>query len=251
MKKNLKFTVSYDGKKYFGWQTQSTKKTVQETIEKAISKAINIEVELVKIDASGRTDSGVHARGQVFSTHLPIKMPPEKFKLVLNRILPSDISIECIEEVSDDFHARYCAKSKTYSYSIYTGTRKDPFLGDYAWHVPHRICLKRMREACECLLGEHDFRSFMASGSGKTNTIRTIYEIAIKEDKCNDIIEITYIGSGFLYNMVRIMTALLIEVGQGRKSKEDVVRILNEKDRTFVPYTAPAQGLYLERVDYE
>lgn len=240
---NIRITIEYIGTKYAGWQKQSGVKTVQNEIEDAIGKITKEEVDLY---GSGRTDAGVHAYGQVANFHSETSIPADKIKYALNQQLPEDICILESQEVPEEFHARFDAKAKTYLYRIQTGEIKRPFEKNRAYYVRQNLDLCKMQIAAQDLLGEHDFSSFKTEGSSAKNFVRTIYDIQIQQRA--DIIEIEITGNGFLYNMVRIITGTLIEIGKGRDY--NIREILAAKDREKAGPTAPAHGLYLKTLQY-
>lgn len=243
--RNIKLIIEYDGSKYYGWQKQPNIITVQEDIEVAINRAIN---EDVAIFCSGRTDKGVHARGQVANFYTNSTIPGNKFRDALNCALPDDISIRLSEEVDESFHSRYSAIGKEYRYVIYNNKVRSPIHRNYSYHVPFNLDITLMKEAAKIFVGTHDFRAFMSSGSAVKNTVRTIHNISL--EKYGDMIELKVSGNGFLYNMVRIMTGTLIEIGNEKKDCNDICDIIESKDRIKAGHTAPAQGLYLEKVLY-
>ncbi|MGN0795403.1 MAG: tRNA pseudouridine(38-40) synthase TruA [Christensenellales bacterium] len=245
----FKLTVEYDGTKYHGWQKQENALTVQETLEKALAKlGINATT-----TASGRTDSGVHAKGQVVHFDGDVKIPCESLPLAINSYLPSDVAVVKCEKAADDFNARFDAKRKTYCYRMYVSRLRHPLLENNHYHVTGNIDLEKMKSAAKVIEGEHDFKCFEASGSTVSDTVRTIYEIKIKTTELIDCreIEIYVTGNGFLYNMVRIIAGTLLYVGQGKLSVDDVKNILENKDRTAAGKTLSAKGLTLEEVVYE
>jgi len=243
--KNYKMTIEYDGSKFYGWQKLNDKRTVQKEIERIFKK---ITYENVRVHGSGRTDKFVHSNGQVASFEIDLKIPLEKFKDILNKNLSDDIFIKNIKEVNEDFHARFSARKKTYRYKIYTGIEKDVFLNNYYYHFPYELNIDKMIEASKKIIGKRDFRSFVAKSVNKENTIRTIETInIIKKDS---FIDIVIIGDGFLYKMVRTIVGNLIDVGRGLITADELEEIINKKDIKKAKFTAPANGLYLEKVEY-
>ena len=243
--RNIKLLIEYDGSKYYGWQKQPNILTVQEDIEIAINRITNEDVILF---GSGRTDKGVHATGQVANFHTNSRIPENKFRDALNCVLPDDISIRLSEEVSESFHSRYSAIGKEYRYLIYNNKVRSPIHRNYSYHVPFSLDMVLMKEAAKAFVGTHDFMTFMSSGSAVKNTVRTIHNISL--EKNGDVIELKVSGNGFLYNMVRIMTGTLIEIGNGRMDYNKICDIIESKDRIKAGHTAPPQGLYLEKVLY-
>lgn len=241
----VKFIIAYQGTRYQGWQRQRRYKSVQETIEKLLSNLLGEKIELT---ASGRTDAGVHARAQVATFEHHSTFPTARLCYVLNYHLPDDIQILSAEDAADGFHPRYSAKGKVYEYRIDNGPAKDPLKAFLVWHVPEPLDLEAMRTAAAHWLGTHDFATFRSQGSSAKTTIRTLEAIVI--NKVGYDVTLTFRGNGFLYNMVRIMTAVLVMIGKGRLTPADAERLLAARDRTSAPWTAPAQGLYLSEVIY-
>ncbi|MCM8789784.1 MAG: tRNA pseudouridine(38-40) synthase TruA [Candidatus Omnitrophica bacterium] len=241
--RNIKLEIEYDGTNYCGWQIQKSynspldshkSRSIQEVIEKNVQRIIQ---EKIKLIASGRTDAGVHALGQVVNFTMSSSIPLRKLKHALNRLLPSDIAIINVEEVALDFHSRFCAKSKIYRYTILNRDFPSPFLKNQAYFFPYPLDLGLMRKESKVLLGRHDFRAFCASNSSTKNTIRTIKKIVIKKSVYNltpitynpkehSLISIEIEADGFLYNMVRNIVGTLIEIGRGRFKKGYLKRIL-------------------------
>jgi len=245
MVRNIKLNIAYDGTNYHGWQTQLNGPTIQETIEKAISIVMKQKVNLA---GSGRTDSGVHAFDQVANFTADTKIPENKIKIALNANLPTDIRIIDSVDVPLDFNSRFDAHDKTYMYQIYNDRVWSPFYSRYSCFVPATLDFDIMERASGSLIGTHDFRGFMASNSDVKTTVRTVYEAKlVKEDK---LIKLYINGSGFLYNMVRIIVGSLIDIGKGIKNVDCIERALEEKDRKLLGKTAEPQGLFLMKVNY-
>jgi tRNA pseudouridine38-40 synthase len=202
----------------------------------------------VKISASGRTDAGVHAKGQVIHFDSPLTLPVEKWELALNSMLPEDISVLSVKEADPAFHARFDANGKEYRYYLNQSPKRDPFQRNYAFHYPYPLNLEAMREASAYLLGTHDFSSFCSARTEVEDKVRTIKTIEILEDE--EKVSFHFIGNGFLYNMVRILVGTLIEVGSGKRKSEEIMEILEKRDRRYAGKTAPGQGLYLWQVFY-
>lgn len=242
--RNIKIVIQYNGKNYCGWQKQPDSLGIQGTIEKSI---YDITKEEVKIVGSGRTDSGVHALGQVANFKLESSIPTDKIPNALNAKLPKDISIiDCIE-VDDEFHARYSATGKTYRYLIYNNDYRSPIHKDTSYHVRYELDFDKMCNEAKYLIGTYDFKGFMSSGSSVTDTVREIYNIEIKKQE--DLIVLEVQGNGFLYNMVRIIVGTLVDIGRGR-IQESLKDIIEAEDRGRCGHTAPAHGLFLKKVDY-
>lgn len=244
--KNFRMTIQYDGSRYSGWQKQgNTQNTIQGKIEDVLEKLTNEEIE---IHGSGRTDAGVHALGQVANFKCNASLSETELMDVLNSYLPLDIRVINLKEAEPRFHARLNAKKKQYRYTINTNTVHDVFNRKYQYHLPEALNLEAMQEAIFYLQGEHDFKSFCDNKRMKKSTVRTIYEIKLTLE--NGILTIDYLGNGFLYHMVRILTGTLIEVGQGKRGPEEIPDIIRAKDRSASGFLAPAEGLTLIKVEY-
>ena len=244
--RNLKLTIQYDGTKYCGWQKQPNSPGIQGTIEYAIYE---ITKEKVNITGSGRTDAGVHALGQVANFKTNSTIPSSRIPDALNAKLPKDISIIDCQEVPDDFHSRYSATGKIYRYLIYNKPYRSPLYKDTSYHVRYDLDIDKMRLEAKSLLGTHDFKGFMSSGSSVKDTVRTIHNITIEESE--DLIIIEVEGNGFLYNMVRIIAGTLIRAGAGDLEPEQMKDILAAEDRSAAGPTAPAHGLTMIGLEYE
>lgn len=242
--RNLKLTIQYDGTKYCGWQKQPNSSGIQGTIEYAIYE---ITREKVNIIGSGRTDAGVHALGQVANFKTNSNIPAARIPDALNAKLPKDISIIDCQEVSDDFHSRYSATGKIYRYLIYNKPYRSPLYKDISYHVRYDLDIQKMRVEAQSLLGTHEFKGFMSSGSSVKDTVRTIHNISIEES--GDLIVLQVEGNGFLYNMVRILVGTLVDIGRGRIDKP-LEEIIASQDRGEAGHTAPAHGLFLKKVHY-
>lgn len=246
---NYKMVLQYDGTRYDGWQKQgNTAHTIQGKLETVLARMIGAPV---AVQGAGRTDAGVHAYGQTASFQLSEEKPAEEIRQYLNHYLPEDIEVLSLEEAPKRFHARLSAIRKTYLYRIGTGDRKHVFDRKYLYRQDGRLDISAMRRAAKILLGTHDFRSFCSNKRMKKSTVRTLYDIQIQEDKEGQEIRISFTGNGFLYNMVRILTGTLIEIGQGERQPEEICVILQAKNREAAGFTAPPQGLVLVSVEYE
>lgn len=239
-------TFSYDGSKYNGYQKQPNKRTIQSEIEKALT-TINNNC-FVSISASGRTDALVHAINQKAHFDLNINITCDKLKKAINSLIPKDIYVKKIETVSDSFHARYNVLVKQYIYKINIG-EYNPIEKDYVLQLCHDLNITEIKKALKYLEGTHNFKSFVKANPDITDYTRTIIETDIKEE--NNILIISFLGTGFLRYMVRNMVGLLIEIGLGKRKSEDVITILNKEDRTSSGITALPNGLYLKDVFYE
>lgn len=238
-------TIAYDGTDFCGYQWQPKQRTVQSALEESIKQMFNKKITTF---ASGRTDSGVHARAQTLHFDVDTSIPAEKIAHILNKYLPADIVAQKSQAVAIDFHARYNDIKKTYSYLIDTRLQPDVFLLRYSLRYPYKLNTRTMRIAAQHLIGEHDFSSFCSNKSAVENKTRKIHQLDIINQK--GLIKIIVSGNGFLYNMVRIIASALIEVGAGRIAIEDINNILAARDRRQAPRTAAAHGLTLEKVEY-
>lgn len=249
--KNICLEISYDGTEYSGFQSQPNGNTVQDKLEEAIFRLTR---EKPKVISSGRTDAGVHAKSQWINFHTNSQIPINRWRMALNTNLPEDIAALSAYEVPMEFHARRHARKKTYRYSINTMPSPDVFRRRFEYHLPVPLWVGRMREAASWLIGTHDFTSFCSARTILENKVRTIYELRIEassDDAFRGRIELFVTGSGFLYNMVRIIAGTLIEVGKGKRKPADLAQIRDSKDRTRAGLTAPAHGLTLWRVEYD
>ena len=243
---NYKLTIQYDGSRYDGWQRQgNTDNTIQGKIESVLSRLVG---ESVEIHGAGRTDAGVHAEGQVASVKLPGKRSAAEVMDYLNQYLPEDIAVIAVEEADERFHARLTAVGKVYRYDIRLGSTPNVFRRKYQYRVEQPLDIAAMRQAAEHLTGTHDYRAFCSNKRYKKSTVRTVSAIDIQVDGAD--MSITFRGDGFLYNMVRILTGTLLEVGLGERKAEEMSAILESLDRTRAGKTAPAQGLTLVQVEY-
>lgn len=241
-----KITIEYDGTKYKGWQRlNNTDKTIQEKVEVLLTKILGKKIE---VHGSGRTDTGVHAFGQVAHFEFNEKIDVNKLLYTCNQMLPQDIAFKKIEEVDDNFHARYSVKAKRYLYKIWNEEIPSAINRKYFYHLPNQLDLLAMEKAAKILIGRHDFSSFTADKSKGKSMEREIYDIKIRRSGSEVYIE--FLGEGFLYKMVRIITGTLIEVGIGEKKPDDIEIILDKRDRKFAGNTAPSHGLYLLEVIY-
>jgi len=242
-----KCIISYDGSGFSGYQVQPNKRTVQTELEAVLTKMHKGEP--IKVSGSGRTDAGVHAKGQVIHFDSPLPLPEEKWEIALNSMLPEDISILSVAKVDASFHARFEAVGKEYRYVLHLSSIRDPFQRNYAYRYPFQLNVEAMQEASKYFLGTHDFTSFCSAKTEVMDKIRTIEEIDFfRED---NLLTLRFVGNGFLYNMVRILVGTLLSVGSGDIKPEEIPLILEKKDRRFAGKTAPAHGLYLWEVFYE
>lgn len=238
-----KVTVQYDGTNFYGFQTQDNLRTVQQEIEQVL---LIICKKKINIHSSGRTDSGVHALGQVFHFDTEIVMQEWQMKNAINSRLPRDIYIKQVNIVDDNFHSRYSAHKKTYKYIINLD-EYNPLNQNYCYYYKYPLDISKMIEASKIFIGEHDFKSFTKNHIIE-NTVRTIYDISF--DITDNVVSIYFTGNGFLHNMIRIIVAMLIEVGNNRLTYNELENILKQKNRKLAPKLAPANGLYLVSVEY-
>ncbi len=243
--RNLLLKIQYDGSGYHGYQIQPTAITVQQVIEESLSQ---ITRETISVNGCSRTDAGVHAVEYALSFKTFFPIPAERLPIVLNGKLPADIKALSCSEVSCDFHARFDTKSKTYRYVI--NTRKDPqvFTRNYEWQLGKELDVDAMNFAARFLIGENDFSSFMTAGAQVSSAVRHIYELNVVSN--GDFVTIFIRANGYLYNMVRIITGTLVNIGLGKYPPEAMKEILEAKDRSFAGPTAPPQGLALYSIEY-
>lgn len=244
--RNIKLTIEYDGTDYHGWQSQINASAVQDIVTDAVRKLTR---ENSSITGASRTDTGVHAFGQVCNFFTETAIPADKFAFALNTLLPEDITVKKSEEVAPDFHSRFSTKGKKYRYLFYNSTFPSALLRNRAYHIFYPLDVDAMNRAAAHFVGTHDFISFSATGGSVKTTIRTITQACVERD--NEVISFTVMGDGFLYNMVRIIAGTLVEVGLGRMDPDEVPGIITALDRRKAGRTAPAHGLYLVEVYYD
>lgn len=242
----IKATIQYCGCNYSGFQVQPNAVTVEEKLEEALSQVYNMKI---NVTASGRTDSGVHALGQVIHFDTPnASLPCEKLPFAVAQYLPNDISMISAETVDESFHARYSCKSKTYKYRLVYSHVNLPFEYGRAWIYAYQLDIAKMQEATKYFVGEHDFKAFMASGSSVKSTVRNITRLDICVN--GDCVEFVVSANGFLYNMVRIIVGTLVDVGRGRIEVSEIEQIIRSGERAQAGKTAPPDGLYLISAEY-
>lgn len=242
-----KCTISYDGTNFFGFQIQKNRRTIQGELEKALS--LMHKGTQKRIYGSGRTDTGVHARAQVFHFDSPLNIPTFQWKKALNSILPDDIYVRKIEPVDETFHARFGAVEKEYRYYVYTDEEPDVFRRNYMYHFPHSLNMEAIRRGCELLVGEHDFTTFSsAKSTAKGSRVRRLTTVSCVQQ--GNIYEFKFVGNGFLYHMVRIIVGVLLSIGKGQLDPEQIPHLLAGRDRQLAGETIPPEGLYLWRVTY-
>lgn len=244
--KRVLLTISYDGSAYHGWQVQPNAVTVQETLQDALEKLLG-----VKTGATGcsRTDAGVHARE--FCCHIDCDdaIPDEAFLKGLNALLPDDIGVRAVRSVKSDFHARYDCRGKEYIYYINNTADKDPFLFGYSWNIERKLNIDKMNDFCKRMVGKHDFYAFSSSGRTVETTVRTVTECYV--EKKGNMVELHISADGFLYNMVRIIVGTAVAVSDGRIDPRKVEDIFLSRQRDKAGATAPARGLFLNKVYYD
>ena len=249
MTRTFRLTLSYDGTAYAGWQVQASGRTIQAELEAAL---LQVTGERIRAVASGRTDAGVHALGQVASFGSETRLPADVLRKALDANLPRDIVVLEVREAPAGFHAIRDALRKRYRYVIQDGPIRDVFGRAYAWYFAQPLDVETMRTAAQALLGRHDFSSFEAAGSPRVSSVRTIYDVSV-ERRAGDFLERVIFeveADGFLYNMVRNLVGSLVEVGCGRQGPSWIAEVLAARDRKQAGITAPPQGLFLVSVDY-
>lgn len=245
--KNIKLLIEYDGTCYHGFQRQPEfhGPTIQGILEERLR---NITAENVKLAAAGRTDAGVHALGQVVNFHSDTRIPLDKLPKAVNSLLPYDIRVKRADYVPETFNARFSACCKRYRYSVYNSTISSAFHRLYSYHVPQVLNVEDMREGARLMVGRKDFRAFCASGSPIKDFVRTLTHCEVRQE--GPLITIDCQGDGFLYNMVRIISGTLLDIGKGRIKPSEIPGIISSQDRTLGGVTAPSHGLCLMHVEY-
>lgn len=251
MTTRYKVVLAYDGTNFAGFQRQPHQRTVEQVFSRAVNKMAKDPQPPIVIYGAGRTDAGVHAFGQTIHFDLPKEIHPEGVRRGLNSLLPMDTLIKQVEIVPATFHARYDTVGKRYWYRAYQNEFVDPFKRDYTGHFKFHADIDRIQQAIHDLEGRHDFSTFVASGSQAHDHVREIYEAKAWSLPDENEIQFEFCGSGFLYNQVRIMVAVLMEIGQGRRPVDCIPALLAAKDREQARGTAPASGLYMKKVYYD
>ena len=244
--RNIKLVIEYDGKDFNGWQKQPTKLNIQGELERAIMEITKEDD--IELNASGRTDAGVHALGQVANFKTNSNIPVEKFPIAINSKVKKSIVVKSAEEMPERFHSRYNCKKKTYRYIINNSEYGSAIYRNQECHIPQKLDIDEMKKAIKFFEGEHDFKGFKASGTSSKNSVRKIFKAKLNTEGDRIIIELT--GSGFLYNMVRIISGTIVDVGLGKIKSEDIPDIILSGDRKRAGKTLPPQGLYLLKVEY-
>lgn len=238
--------VSYDGTDFCGWQVQNEMRTVEGELNKALNELTGEDIEVI---GASRTDSGVHAKGNVAVFDTESTIPAEKFMYAINSLLPDDVTVVESKEVDIDFHPRHCNSIKTYEYRIYTSRINNPLKRRFAFRFPTDLNVEKMDEAAKYLIGVHDFKSFCCVRTQAETTVREIFSADVFRDDEGIVIRVT--GAGFLYNMVRIIAGSLMEVGSGKYEPVHIKEVLDGTDRTLAGPTAESQGLTLISIDFE
>lgn len=244
--KRVKLTVAYDGTAYHGWQLQQNGITIESELNRCLSELLG---EPIQVIGASRTDSGVHALCNVAVFDTQARMPAEKISYALNQRLPEDIRIQRSEETTADWHPRHCESRKTYEYRITCAPFPIPTKRLYSFYTYHRLDVAKMQAAAKYLVGEHDFKSFCAAATQAETTVRTLYTAEVEAQGTDIVIRVC--GNGFLYNMVRIIAGTLMEVGQGKREPEEILRILEAGKRGAAGPTAPAHGLMLTAYEFQ
>ena len=248
--RNIKLVIEYDGTDYHGWQLQPGLKTIQGILESRLSTITKADVTLY---GAGRTDAGVHALGQVANFRTDSRMTPEEFMMALNSVLPGDIVIKHVQEVEEDFHARYSAVSRTYRYTILSEKTPSAFLRNYVYQVTYSIDVDSMADSCKALLGTHDFSSFASTGDPVRDFTRTVTYAGIQQQVSSiqhRLIHFQIEANAFLRCMVRAIAGTLLEIGKGKMPPEKMRDIMEARDRRAAGPNLPGKGLYLVKVDY-
>lgn len=245
MRKNYKMIICYDGSRYYGWEHQPDRDTIQGKLENVLSRLCGEKVDVI---GAGRTDAGVHAKAMTANAVMETELAPEEIRDYMNRYLPDDIAVKEVREASERFHARYKAVGKLYCYTCFDGPVKPVFQRKYVTVLDYHPNVKKMQQAAAYLEGKHDYRSFCGNPKMKKSTVRIVDKIEIVRK--GGFIYFNFHGTGFLQNMVRILTGTLLEVGRGKLTPEQMPEILEAKNRQAAGPTAPPGGLCLVKVDY-
>ncbi len=244
--RNIKMIIEYDGSRYLGWQRLGdSDKTIQGKLEAVISQMVGVSTEII---GSGRTDAGVHARGQVANFKTESMMSLDEMQSYINHYLPGDIVVKKIFQVDDRFHSRYKVRGKKYIYYVWNHVVPSAFDRKYSYYFPENLDTEKMNEACKLLLGTHDFIAFSSLKKSKKSTVRTIDEISISRE--GSMLQFSFVGEGFLYNMIRIIMGTLLDIGRGKMALEDIDNIFQSETRSEAGITVPPNGLFLEEVYY-
>ncbi len=244
---NIRLEITYDGTRYSGFQIQENGATIQGELERALAVLYK---QKIRITGAGRTDAGVHARGQVANYYAPFQIPTQRLPEALKSLLPEEIVITGAADAAGDFHARFDAKGKIYTYTLDRAPYPQVMIRRFSHHFPDPLDLALMNEAARVLEGEHDFKAFQAKGSSVKDTVRNLRKVEIEDMPAEKLTRLTFYGDGFLYRMVRLLTGSLLRVGQGRLHKEDILLTLSGETSESAGPTASPRGLCLEKVIY-
>lgn len=243
--------IQYDGTHYVGYQIQPNGPSIQSAIEKALGRMAKLpKGQVIQICASGRTDSGVHALGQVIHFDYPAEIEPDTIRRAMNSLLDPSIRFLKVVQVAEDFHARFLVQGKEYIYRVDTQDYPDPFKRLYTLHHPYRYSLDRMQEALKAVIGTHDFTSFCSTKTDKEDKVRTVTVAEVTYDTVQKELIFRFQGNGFLYNMIRILVGTTLQIGDGLKPVNELARLIEVQDRNQAGLTAAPQGLYLNKVIY-
>ena len=235
--------IAYQGNQFLGFQIQQQGRTVQQQFEKILKR---MHKRHVRIHPTSRTDRGVHAYQQFVHVDTELNIDNQQWQYAMNRFLPNDIYVKSVQTVDENFHCRYDCVGKRYRYKVYQGAHRDPFKSGLETFIDNDLDLAKMNEAAHHFIGTHDFTGFCSQKTEVESKVRTLYQSEVVQTEAGFDYVVT--GSGFLYNMVRVLVAFLIEVGKGKRNPDEVPQLLEEKNRNNVPFTAPSEGLYLEKV---
>ena len=245
--RTLKFTIQYDGTGLVGWQRQASGTSVQGLLEDALTR---IEGVAVTVFGAGRTDAGVHALAQVAHARIAVDHDVQTMVRAMNANLPDAVRVVDVSVAADDFHARFSARSKTYEYRIWNAAVLPPFLRLYLWHVPQRLDVVAMNAAAAAIVGEHDFAAFQGVGTPVHSTVRRVIAARWRDQTRDEPLTFEVTGEGFLRHMVRALVGTMVEIGRGGREIDEMARLIVSKDRHAAGRTAPANGLFLSRVEY-
>ena len=241
--------IEYDGTPFHGWQSQKHKKTIQDHLQNALFQIFH---QPIAVKGASRTDAGVHAKGQVASVHLPKEVEPHTLLQGLNALTPREIRVRAVEKKQNDFCPRKMNVGKTYHYALVLASSPPALLHNRVWHLPYPLDVEKMKQASQNFIGQHDFSAFRQRACQNPNPNRKIYSFGIQQTKQEEEIFLTFQihGDGFLKNMVRILVGTLVDVGMGKITEEKIVAAYENKDRTTLGRTAPACGLFLQKIHY-
>jgi len=245
--RTLKFTIQYDGTGLVGWQRQASGTSVQGLLEDALTRIDGVPV---TVFGAGRTDAGVHALAQVAHARIAVDHDVQTMVRAMNANLPDAVRVVDVSVAADDFHARFSARSKTYEYRIWNAAVLPPFLRLYLWHVPQRLDVVAMNAAAAAIVGDHDFAAFQGVGTPVHSTVRRVIAARWRDQTRDEPLTFEVTGEGFLRHMVRALVGTMVEIGRGGRAIDEMARLIVSKDRHAAGRTAPANGLFLSRVEY-